>query len=395
MSRFFKPYEGQRPFLFVSYAHKESEAVVNTIRILHDKGYRLWYDEGIPAGSDWPANIAQHMETCERVVFFLSARALESPNCYSEMRRALRLGKPILVVRLEKTKRDPRWDDILKDRQELPLTDSPAERAEAILRSGFLPGRFRHRWTEKISLRALGLAASLAFFLAAAGVLGALASGRLSPVPARERPPETPAPSAAVETPLPSFDMGEAEKYFAVSFPDSVQERAIRKRLNNQSEEVFRWQLAEIGELYLCGAVVTDGMEAIRFSSGGVCRINGAPVILGPVSDLSLIKSAVRLEKLALVCQPLDDLSGLSGHQLLRELSLAGSTVSDLSALQDLPSLQTLHLEHTGVRDLRALDAFPNLKTVTVSRDMLPLTWNEYAGFAVVLLQELPEGEIT
>ena len=42
------------------------------------------------------------------------------------MRRALRLGKPILVVRLEKTKRDPRWDDILKDRQELPLTDSPA-----------------------------------------------------------------------------------------------------------------------------------------------------------------------------------------------------------------------------------------------------------------------------
>ena len=42
MSSFFKPYEGARPFFFVSYAHKQSDAVVDTIRILHDKGWRLW-----------------------------------------------------------------------------------------------------------------------------------------------------------------------------------------------------------------------------------------------------------------------------------------------------------------------------------------------------------------
>ena len=53
MNRFFKPYEGTRPFLFISYAHRQSEEVVSTIRILHEKGWRLWYDEGIPAGSDW------------------------------------------------------------------------------------------------------------------------------------------------------------------------------------------------------------------------------------------------------------------------------------------------------------------------------------------------------
>ena len=50
MSRFFKPYEGNRPYLFISYAHKQSEEVVSTIRILYEKGWRLWYDEGIPAG---------------------------------------------------------------------------------------------------------------------------------------------------------------------------------------------------------------------------------------------------------------------------------------------------------------------------------------------------------
>ena len=30
MSRFFKPYEGNRPYLFISYAHKQSEEVVST-----------------------------------------------------------------------------------------------------------------------------------------------------------------------------------------------------------------------------------------------------------------------------------------------------------------------------------------------------------------------------
>ena len=52
MSGFFKPYEGSRPFVFISYAHRQSDAVLDTIRILHEKGWRLWYDEGIPAGSD-------------------------------------------------------------------------------------------------------------------------------------------------------------------------------------------------------------------------------------------------------------------------------------------------------------------------------------------------------
>ena len=80
MNRFFKPYEGKRPFLFISYAHALSEQVVETIRILHEGGVRLWYDEGIPAGSDWPKNIEQHMRGCAAVLFFLSASAAFSSS---------------------------------------------------------------------------------------------------------------------------------------------------------------------------------------------------------------------------------------------------------------------------------------------------------------------------
>ena len=169
MNRFFKPYEGNRPFLFVSYSHRQSDSVVECIRILHEQGWRLWYDEGIPAGSDWPANIARHMETCEAVLFFLSETALASPNCLSEIRTAARLHKPILVLRLEDAEPGPEWDVLPPREKHLTAAETAEENAALILNSGFLTRRFHHRWTERIPLRALGLAASLLFFLAAAG----------------------------------------------------------------------------------------------------------------------------------------------------------------------------------------------------------------------------------
>lgn len=387
MSGFFRPYEGGRPFVFISYAHRQSAEVLDTIRILHEKGWRLWYDEGIPAGSDWPANIARHMQSCERVIFFVSARALESHNCYSEMKTAARLGKPILLVWLEDTAPDEKWKDILDGSPEIPLLARGAERAEAILRSGFLPRRLHRRRTERIPWRALGLIASLLFFLAAAGTLGALAAGRLPPGREPTLPAQTPAPRVT-PSPAPVVEIGEAERFFAVSFPDSQQEQAIRRALGNPADAVYRWQIAEIPELYFCGNLTADSLSAVSFDGDGNCRVNGAPVIQGQVSDLRLIAAMVKLERLALICQPLGDLSGLNGHVLLRELSLAGSGVDDLSALTELPSLETLHLEHTAVRDLTPLEALPNLKTVTVSRDMLPLTWSEQAAFAVILIRE-------
>ena len=321
------------------------------------------------------------------MIFFVSARALESHNCYSEMKAAARLGKPVFLVWLEEATPDEKWKEILEGKAEIPLLGSAEERAEAILRSGFLPRRLHRSWTERVPWRVLGLAASLLFFLAAAGALGALATGRWSPIRAPEFTEETPAPRVT-PTPAPVIDLGEAERYFAVSFPDRQTEKAIRRALDIPEDVIYRWQLAEIQELYFCGNMTRDSAKGVSFDADGSCRVNGAPVIQGQVSDLGLIGSMVKLEQLALICQPLDDLSGLSDHSLLRSLSLAGSPVDDLSALTELPSLETLHLEHTGVHDLSPLQALPSLKTVTVSREMLPLTWPEQAAFAVVLARD-------
>ena len=256
------------------------------------------------------------------------------------------------------------------------------------MKSGFLTRRFHYSFAEKIPWRAIGLVASVLMFAAAAGVMFALVTGRWNPV----REPEvvvgtaTPTP-VPTPSPVPVLEIGDAEKYFAVvSFPDSQQERAVRMALGIQSDEINRWQLSGIEELHFCGNMVTEDTGNVTFDPDGTCRVNGAPVITGQVLDYSLFSDMTRLKTLSLICQPAGDLSGLNGLVLLRDLNLTGSEITDLSRLNDLPSLEVIRLEHTNVSDLTALKKFPNLKTVTVSRDMLPLTWSDNAGFSVVLV---------
>jgi hypothetical protein len=45
-------YEGKEPYIFVSYAHKDSPAVFHIVEQLSARGYRIWYDEGIEPGSE-------------------------------------------------------------------------------------------------------------------------------------------------------------------------------------------------------------------------------------------------------------------------------------------------------------------------------------------------------
>lgn len=390
MSAFFKPYEGTRPYLFISYAHRSSEETVGTVKLLHEKGYRIWYDEGIPAGSDWPANIAQHLNECERVIFFLSERALQSHNCYSEIATAYRLRKPILTVLLEDVRLDQKWTELIGNTKTIPLLDTQKERADAILRSGFITKRFKRTFSERIPKGTGTLIASLLFLLASAGLLYLQMNGLIK---APEKPVKetvvTATPAVTEEpTPAPTLQIGEAEKYFALSFPDRLQEKAIRKALDQPEGEIYRWQLQQIRALYFCGSMYLDSAKDIVFYSDGTLRVNGAKVGSGQIKDLSLLKNTVNLETLALISQPVTDLSPLSGLTLLKELYLSGSEITGVAALKDLPSLETLHLEYTNVKDLTPLSALPNLKTVTVSLDMLPLSWSEDASFAVVLARE-------
>lgn len=99
----FTAYEGPENYIFVSYAHKDTDRVFPIMEALHNRGYRIWYDEGIAPGSEWPEDIAQHMHNSAMVIAFISANSMVSVNCRREINFALSKQKPFLPLFLEPT----------------------------------------------------------------------------------------------------------------------------------------------------------------------------------------------------------------------------------------------------------------------------------------------------
>ena len=95
------PYEGERKYLFISYSHKDAARVVPIMERLEKEGYRIWYDEGIDPGSEWPETIADHLGAACACVGMISANYLASDNCRREMNFALKKQIPYLSVLLE------------------------------------------------------------------------------------------------------------------------------------------------------------------------------------------------------------------------------------------------------------------------------------------------------
>ena len=98
-----KSYEGNENYIFVSYAHKDAATVVPLLERLSADGFRVWYDAGIEAGTEWPEYIADHLMRSSVVLVFMSNASAASPNCRKEINFALELGKELLVVYLEDT----------------------------------------------------------------------------------------------------------------------------------------------------------------------------------------------------------------------------------------------------------------------------------------------------
>ena len=90
-----------QPYIFISYAHADSERVFPIITALQERGYRVWYDAGIEAGTEWPEYIAEHLDGCAAFLAFISEGSMNSHNCRREINFAIELGKDPLVVYLE------------------------------------------------------------------------------------------------------------------------------------------------------------------------------------------------------------------------------------------------------------------------------------------------------
>lgn len=82
-------YEGDKPYIFVSYSHKDKKQVEPVIEALIRHGYRVWYDKGIKYSDPWAKVIAEHVKRCYIMIPFLTKNYLESDHCETELNYAM------------------------------------------------------------------------------------------------------------------------------------------------------------------------------------------------------------------------------------------------------------------------------------------------------------------
>lgn len=97
-------YSGKEEYIFVSYAHKNKNCVLDVIERLQKDRYRIWYDEGIDPGTEWDEYIAEKIEKCGYFIAFVSKEYMDSENCKDELKYARDLDKGRLLVYLEDIK---------------------------------------------------------------------------------------------------------------------------------------------------------------------------------------------------------------------------------------------------------------------------------------------------
>lgn len=100
-------YNGNDPYIFISYAHKDSGTVLPIIESLTASGFHVWYDAGIEAGTEWPEYIATKLTGSSCVVAFISNAALDSQNCRREINYAISQNKEMLSIYLENVQLSP------------------------------------------------------------------------------------------------------------------------------------------------------------------------------------------------------------------------------------------------------------------------------------------------
>ena len=103
----YTPYDGNKPYIFVSYSHTEREKVENIIGLMFRNGVRVWYDADIHAGENWNNKIIRKIKGSKMFLCFLANGVEQRKVILDEIRLAIKMNKAdktykIVFVFLEK-----------------------------------------------------------------------------------------------------------------------------------------------------------------------------------------------------------------------------------------------------------------------------------------------------
>lgn len=296
-------YEGRDPYIFVSYAHRDSDSVLPVISGLYDEKYRVWYDEGIAPGSEWPHYIAVHLENADTVVAFVSDASMASMNCENEIVRAKELGKKIISCSI-----DGRKHDGLKECPQTDSAESLKEELEDRLIGDGISGYEHEReaagraasWYDLISAAAIVL--SLVLFVSIIG----LGRGWFDEYLPGRQSVQTEAAHEEEES------AGNIENdVLAEAILSQIGKEELTKEVSIGDEEAYDSLCAAVGsEGHLTYFDLTrDGRESITIDKGnnevlGLLKyfpqLKTAQINSGDISSLGPASECPKLEKLSL-----------------------------------------------------------------------------------------------
>lgn len=94
-------YEGNEPYAFISYSHKDDSAMKKVKQVLMSYKIRYWYDNGLHSGDDWNLVIAKHLQSATVCLLLLSHNSADSEYVKNELNFAMNHRVPIHTLLLE------------------------------------------------------------------------------------------------------------------------------------------------------------------------------------------------------------------------------------------------------------------------------------------------------
>ena len=347
----FKTYNGSDPYLFVSYAHRDSDKVLPFIEQLDKENYRLWYDAGINVGANWPEVVASHLLNSQKVIFFISKAFLASQNCLREVNYAVAERKEMICVLMDDAALPEDMAMQLSTVQKIRMTDlkETLDQIRQALDPSFIGDGIqgyeqidRDRSSANI-WRIVSIIFASLFLISAIFIFGYFNNWFSF---------------AGVKTTSTSNDSG---KQVEISeFKDSLSRDIMLKAYDGTS-------------LYFCGNYMVSDPEAITYKDGN-WYAGDNKVSASDFSDLDGLASKDKIEYLALVNENIADASKLSAMKQLLYLDLSGNPINDLSFLKELNKLQILKLIDIKTIDLSIINDLNDLRYLYISYDMLEET---------------------
>ena len=112
-------------FYFISYNTEDADRVGKIAQAMVDRGFKLWYDYGIPYGVEWERVIARKLKETQAVFLFITKGILQKYNSYvqKEYRMAKKFfRKKVYLIIVDQITLDdvpedkvPWWDEVLQN----------------------------------------------------------------------------------------------------------------------------------------------------------------------------------------------------------------------------------------------------------------------------------------